>query len=1040
MNGTLHVGHAFSDSKVEFMVGYERMQGKRVLWPQGYHCTGLPIKASADKIAKEIKLFGQEFENYKEDEEVAVEQPAGGAKPVQVKSEDVTKFKATKGKANAKTIKMKYQFQIMEAVGIPRNEIHRFADAHYWLEFFPPLCKRDLSALGCRIDWRRQFVTTDANPYYDAFVRWQMTRLREMNKIKFGKRYTIYSIKDGQPCMDHDRSDGEGVGPQEYTALKLKVLEWSAKAAEAVKGKLPEGANIFFVPATLRPETMYGQTACYVGPKLTYGIYQASENDYYVIGDRAARNMAFQGLLKDNGAAPKSLVDIQGSDCIGTLVNAPLSLHANGIRILPMDTVLETKGTGVVTSVPSDSPDDYATVRELAKKADYYGIQKEWAELEIFPIISTPTYGDICAKTLVEQLKIASPKDTKPLAEAKELAYKEGFYQGTILVGKYKGEKVETAKPKVRADLIAAGEAFPYAEPEGQVVSRSGDKCIVALMDQWYLDYGEAKWRDQAIDWVQTGLNTYSNETKNAFIGVLNWLNQWACARTYGLGSKLPFDTNFLVESLSDSTIYMAYYTLVPWLHTDLFGRAKGKGDISAEQMIDEVWDYVFCRRELSDEILEKSKISKATLEGMRRDFEYWYPLDVRVSGKDLIPNHLTFFLYNHIAFFSQEYWPQGIRANGHLMLNGAKMSKSTGNFMTLDDTVKKYGADAARIALADAGDGNTDANFEEDVADNGVLRLFNNREWIEEVSKDTELRTGPLNSYQDALFDNEMNVLVAEAKKEYTETNYKLALKAAWFDFTSARDFYREACAGAGIKMHKDLIFRYFELQALVLVVIAPHWCEWIWLEILKKPQSIQLAQWPEVPAANLGLSAARDYVRQTSSNVNSAEAAQLKKKAKGKETAYDPKKPKMLTIFTSDKYPAWQEKYIELLREHWDTTSKSLANDKDFNDKIKKGGEAKKAMPFVKQLQKRLEAGEDASVVLERKLGFDEQKTLLEMVSGLKRTTGFTKIVVVHVIEGTKKGKDLTDGGKEIDITSPLGDNAVPGAPSYLFENYEA
>lgn len=94
---------------------------------------------------------------------------------------------------------------------------------------------------------------------------------------------------------------------------------------------------------------------------------------------------------------------------------------------------------------------------------------------------------------------------------------------------------------------------------------------------------------------------------------------------------------------------------------------------------------------------------------------------------------------------------------------------------------------------------------------------------------------------------------------------------------------------------------------------------------------------------------------------------------------------------------------------------------------------------MPFVKQLQKRLEAGEDASVVLNRKLGFDEQATLLNMVSGLKRTTGFGKIAVVKVDEGTKKGKDLTDGGKEVEIKSPLGDNAVPGAPSFMFENYE-
>lgn len=39
----------------------------------------------------------------------------------------------------------------------------------------------------------------------------------------FGKRYTIFSPKDNQPCMDHDRSKGEGAGPQEYTLIKMKV-------------------------------------------------------------------------------------------------------------------------------------------------------------------------------------------------------------------------------------------------------------------------------------------------------------------------------------------------------------------------------------------------------------------------------------------------------------------------------------------------------------------------------------------------------------------------------------------------------------------------------------------------------------------------------------------------------------------------------------------------------------------------------------------------------------------------------------------------
>ena len=43
--------------------------------------------------------------------------------------------------------------------------------------------------------------------------------------LPLSSRHTIYCIKDGQPCMDHDRLSGEGVGPQEYTLIKMKALE-----------------------------------------------------------------------------------------------------------------------------------------------------------------------------------------------------------------------------------------------------------------------------------------------------------------------------------------------------------------------------------------------------------------------------------------------------------------------------------------------------------------------------------------------------------------------------------------------------------------------------------------------------------------------------------------------------------------------------------------------------------------------------------------------------------------------------------------------
>ncbi|KAI2464346.1 leucyl-tRNA synthetase, cytoplasmic [Annulohypoxylon bovei var. microspora] len=1037
-NGRLHVGHAFSFSKVEFHVGYLRMKGINVLWPQGYHCTGLPIKASADKLYKEVQMFGQEFEKYKEDEESIIQTVAS---PAQREREDVTKFTAKKGKAAAKSVKMKYQFQIMQAMGIPLQQIHLFADSAYWLEYFPPLCKLDLSNFGSRIDWRRQFVTTDANPYFDAFVRWQMIRLKELNKIKYGKRHTIYSIKDGQPCMDHDRSEGEGVNPQLYVAIKMQVLEFSSKAQEALQGKLPEDAKVFLVPATLRAETMYGQVACFVAPKVTYGIYEAAPNEYYVMTEKAAKNMAHQEIFAEEGVIKKAY-DIQGSMLIGTLVNAPLSFHKGGVRVLPMESILETKGTGVVTCVPSDSPDDYATITDLAKKAEYYKINKEWAELEIKPIIRTPT-SDLLALELVKKLKIASPKDAKQLKEAKEIAYKEGFYQGHMLVGDFKGEKVADAKPKVRAQLIEAGLAFEYAEPENKVVSRSGDECTVALMEQYYIDYGEESWRAITTEYVENkdgnGLNTYSNDARNAFMGVLDWLKQWACARTYGLGSKLPWAPEFLVESLSDSTVYMSYYTVAHYLHSDIFGREKGIGNITPDQMVDEVWDYLFCRTELTDDVLAKSKISKETLEAMRREFEYFYPLDLRVSGKDLINNHLTFALYNHIALFPREYWPRSIRVNGHLQLNGEKMSKSTGNFMTLDDVVKKFGADASRIALADAGDTISDSNFVEDVADSTILRLHSLREWCEEVSKSQDLRDEK-NDFEDALFDNEINTLVQEAKRHYEDTNYKMALKSAFYDLINAKDIYRSTCVAAGITMNRSLVFKYIRLQALSLTPIAPHWSEYIWLEVLHETQTVQLARWPEVPEANASLTAARAYALATQSNITSAESAQVKKMAKGKQMSFDPKKPKRLTIYITKEFPKWQNECIELVKETWDpTTMTQKCTDKELSGRVAKIGKVKEAMPFVQRLKKRLRDGEPASAVMERKLAFDESKTVVAMVPSLKRVAGLSAINVLLVTEGSKTGTDLLHGG-EMETKSPFAEQAVPGQPSFLFENIEA
>jgi leucyl-tRNA synthetase len=249
-----------------------------------------------------------------------------------------------------------------------------------------------------------------------------------------------------------------------------------------------------------------------------------------------------------------------------------------------------------------------------------------------------------------------------------------------------------------------SGDALSYYEPESTVMSRSGDECVVALTDQWYLAYGDSDWMNTVLAHIHSkDFSAYNEKNMERFDFVLGWLKEWACSRQFGLGTLLPWDQKWVIESLSDSTVYMAYYTIAHIIHGsagNLTG-VNGPHSLSPDQFTDAVFDYIFLKADKPT-----SDIQSDLLESMKQEFEYWYPMDLRVSAKDLIPNHLTMCLYNHVEIWKDhpQYWPRGIYCNGHVMVDAEKMSKSKGNFLMLLECVENYTADATRFALADAG------------------------------------------------------------------------------------------------------------------------------------------------------------------------------------------------------------------------------------------------------------------------------------------------------------------------------------------------
>ncbi|MGB1604167.1 MAG: class I tRNA ligase family protein, partial [Promethearchaeia archaeon] len=302
MNGLLHLGHAFSLTKAEFAVAFQRMQGKRCLWPFAFHCTGMPIQAAADTLRRELAAAGEVPDT---DAGLAGDLAAvslGRGEPTApltahagASAADAGgalegagaggRYQSGKSKVAAKKGNAKTQAEVLRAMGVAEEDIGAFARADKWLDYFPQLAREDLRAMGLKIDWRRTFITTEASPWYDAFVRWQFRKLKALQKVKFGKRFSIFSPLDNQICADHDRASGEGVGAQEYTLIRMELVTLPP-ALEMLAGK-----TVVLLAATLRPETMYGQTNCWVLPDGDYGAFEMADGSVLVMCDRAARNL-----------------------------------------------------------------------------------------------------------------------------------------------------------------------------------------------------------------------------------------------------------------------------------------------------------------------------------------------------------------------------------------------------------------------------------------------------------------------------------------------------------------------------------------------------------------------------------------------------------------------------------------------------------------------------------------------------------------------------------------------------------------------------
>ncbi len=706
---------------------------------------------------------------------------------------------------------------LREIDGVPEEELKKFVDPFYMAQYYTNEGRAAAKGIGFSIDWRREFTTVMAT--YQKFIEWQYTNLRERGYVSKGTHPVVWCPKDKSPTGDHDRQVGEGVTPEEYFLIKYQLDE-----------------HTFLPAATFRPETIYGVTNIWINPDAVY-VEVAVNGETWVVSQEAA------GKLREQERKVQVKRAFKGRELIGRSFTNPITTAT--FPILPGWFVDPKQATGVVYSVPAHAPYDWLALRDLQEKPEAlsdFCIEPETVkQIKPISLIKVEGFGEFPAVEIVQQMGVNDQHDPKAEDATKEL-YKKEFHGGVLNdnCGPYAGKSVREVKDTLIRDFKRNGVAdsmFDLAKP---VVCRCMTPCVVkVLSDQWFLNYSDAQWKKKTKDAI-AGMKIYPQTATQWFITVIDWLKEWACARTTGFGTPLPWGKGWIIETLSDSTVYMAFYTISKQIR---------EHSIKPEALTREVFDYVFFGKGNAETISPATGLNAELLNEMREEFLYWYPFDLRVSAKELVPNHLTFCIFHHVALFPVELWPRAIGVNGMLMIEGKQMHKSKGNFITMKGAVEKYGADATRCALLLGAEEMDDPDWRSENAADVQSKLEAWCKFAEDVHKSAKSNeVGHLERWLMSKLQKRICSVSASLEELKTRTALQLALFETWNDFRWYIQRKRKESVGA--------VREAIEVWIRLMSPFAPFACEELWSSI-GEGGFVSLAEWPKADESKTDLTA---------------------------------------------------------------------------------------------------------------------------------------------------------------------------------------
>ncbi len=720
VSGYLHVGHMRGFTYCDIISRYKRMMGYNVMYPAGFHASGIPSAGFAKKVERR----------------------------------DSTTMKSLK------------------EYGVSDEQINKLSDPSEVVKYFGDVYVEDYwKKFGFLIDYSR--IMSTISDGYKKFIKWQFYKLKEKNLLIQKPHFAPFCPKCGPVAVDKSETDilkGGTAEILEFTTIKFKMNDGTILPA-----------------ATLRPETIFGVTNMWVNPDVKY-LKVKIKDESWILSKEAYEKLVYQ--INDVKLLNET---IHGKELIGKTCEIPMINRE--IPILSGPFADPGVATGIVMSVPAHAPYDWIALVE----------SKE--DIKPITIIDVKGFGANPAKEVCDKLGIKSQTETEKLDLATEEVYKKEFHTGYLNenCGEYVGIKISDIKDAVKDELISKNFAIIMREFSEEVICRCGGNVVIKqIPDQWFIKYSDNNLTENSKDHA-SNMNIFPDDYKNELPGILEWYDDRACIRRGSwLGTEFPFKKGWIIEPISDSTLYPAYYIISKYVN---------EKKLDPKDMTENFFDYVF---------LGKGKSKSPLWDEIKKDFDYWYPVDINLGGKEHKTVHFPVFLMNHVAIMPEEKRPRGIFVHWWVTQQGReKISKSKGGAEHINEAAITYGVDAMRIYYSHVGSPFVDIEWDQEAVTKYKNRIANIYKMIEQIAK--------LEDKTDENLDNWMKSTLHRTIKKTIDAfeNYDLRIATNEIFFECQKNIQWYLKRGGS---NKKLLERFTSIWLKLMAPVTPHIAEELW------------------------------------------------------------------------------------------------------------------------------------------------------------------------------------------------------------------